>query len=87
MAILSLLLSAVFIGVGAVIGNTKGRVLAGALLGLVFGPPGWLLVAFGPNHRRSHNLNGGQVFYAFAVTNEQAEAEKQRGREPNRDHE
>jgi hypothetical protein len=37
--------------VGIAIGGTKNRVVAGAILGLVAGPVGWLLVGLGPNLR------------------------------------
>jgi hypothetical protein len=58
MTFLSLLLNAANIGVGAAIGNTKGRVLAGAVLAMLFGPPGWLLVMFGPNCREDSEFVG-----------------------------
>jgi hypothetical protein len=43
---------AVFGGIGMLIGNFKGRAIAGLLLGTVIGPIGWLLIWLGPDKRR-----------------------------------
>ena len=37
--------------VGAIIGDHKGRAGEGAVLGLILGPIGWLIVALGANHK------------------------------------
>lgn len=37
--------------IGAAVGATKGRPVAGAVFGLLIGPFGWLLIAIGPNEK------------------------------------
>ncbi|MBA2435711.1 MAG: zinc ribbon domain-containing protein [Pyrinomonadaceae bacterium] len=37
--------------VGALIGQRKGRTGEGAVLGLILGPIGWLVVALGPDYK------------------------------------
>lgn len=39
----------VFGSVGMLIGQIKGRVLAGLFFGMLIGPIGWLIIALGPN--------------------------------------
>ena len=57
-----LLLSAIIgSGVGAIIGQSKGRTGAGAFLGLLLGPIGWLVVAVGPNMKLKCPLCGGVI--------------------------
>ena len=46
-----LLLWAVFGVIGYFIGGQKGRATEGAVLGLLLGPIGWLVVRFGPDFR------------------------------------
>ncbi len=38
--------------IGFVIGNVKGRPLAGFFLGLLIGPIGWIVTACGPNPKK-----------------------------------
>ena len=38
--------------IGALIGQSKNRVIAGAFFGFLLGPIGWLIVALGPNLKR-----------------------------------
>lgn len=40
----------VFAVVGALIGNSKNRVGAGAFWGFLLGPIGWIIVLLGPNY-------------------------------------
>jgi ribosomal protein L40E len=48
--------------VGAVIGNTKNRFVAGFMFGFLLGPAGWLLVAFGAGENPVCPYCKGQVF-------------------------
>ena len=48
-AITLVVVLAVFSAIGYYIGQTKGRPTAGALLGLLLGPIGWLLLYVGPD--------------------------------------
>ena len=41
--------------VGAIIGDRKGRAGAGAVLGLLLGPIGWLVVGLGPNYKEARD--------------------------------
>jgi len=50
-----LLLWAVFGVIGYFIGNQKGRPVEGAVLGVLLGPIGWLVVRFGPDFRTSQD--------------------------------
>jgi hypothetical protein len=39
--------------VGGLIGDRKGRTAVGAVLGLLLGPMGWLIVALGPDYKHA----------------------------------
>jgi hypothetical protein len=47
--------------IGALVGQTKGRTGAGAVLGLLLGPIGWLAVALGPSMKPKCPLCGGII--------------------------
>ena len=47
--------------IGGAIGQTKNRVVAGVVFGVLLGPIGWLLVAVGPNLGRKCQECGGVV--------------------------
>jgi hypothetical protein len=50
--IIGILSTFVFFGaIGILIGQRKGRTLAGLLFGMILGPIGWLVVALGPSKR------------------------------------
>ena len=42
---------AVFVGVGAFIGKSRGRAVLGSILGLCLGPLGWLITGLLPDRR------------------------------------
>lgn len=44
---------AVFAVVGALIGNSKNRVGAGAFWGFLLGPIGWIIVLLGPDYSKN----------------------------------
>jgi len=54
--LISLVISA---AIGALIGERKGRLGAGALFGVLLGPLGWLIVALGPNMKPKCRACGG----------------------------
>jgi hypothetical protein len=47
--------------VGALIGQSKGRVGAGAFFGFLIGPIGWLIIALGPNKKPKCPFCNGEI--------------------------
>ena len=47
------------LGLGAIIGQRKGRTGMGLLLGFLLGPIGWILIALGPNMKPKCSQCGG----------------------------
>ncbi len=47
--------------IGALIGQSKGRTGAGAFMGFLLGPIGWLVIALGPSRKPTCPECGGEI--------------------------
>jgi len=65
--------------VGAIIGDRKGRAGAGAFLGLLLGPIGWLIAALGPDYKTARESR--KCPFCAELVKKEAKVCKHRGRD------
>jgi hypothetical protein len=71
-----LMVLAVSVLIGAAIGESRGRMGAGAIFALLLGPIGWLIVFLGPNHKKeaAEKKQADVLAKQFAIQQQQLDA-------------